>query len=54
MRNEGIQMKRVKPVYSYILLVAAVLMCLYGFLSGQALNVLQKAVNICMECIGLG
>jgi hypothetical protein len=47
-------MKKGKTVYSYILLIVAVLMCLYGFLSGQALSVLQKAVNICMECIGLG
>lgn len=42
------------PAYTYILLAVALIMCLYGFLSGQAQSVLTKAVNICMECIGLG
>ena len=40
--------------FTYIMLFMAIIMCLYGFLSGQAEAVLTKAVNICMECIGLG
>lgn len=32
----------------------AVAFILYGFLSGGALAVLTKAINICTECIGLG
>ena len=46
--------KRNPNIITYILLVLAIAMCLYGFLSGQAQTVLTKAVNICMECIGLG
>ncbi len=45
---------RFRSIYTYILLVLAVAMCIYGALNGQAAAVWQKAVNICMECIGLG
>ena len=27
---------------------------LYGVFSGQALAVLQKAIRVCLECIGIG
>ena len=47
-------MKNRNSLLSYILLVLAMSLCLYGFLSGQAEAVWTKAVNICMECIGLG
>ncbi|MBR0385303.1 MAG: hypothetical protein IJI05_01990 [Erysipelotrichaceae bacterium] len=40
--------------FTYIMLFMTIIMCLYGFFSGQAEAVLTKAVNICMECIGLG
>lgn len=36
------------------LLFAAAGMCIYGALRGEMHDVLIKAVNICMECIGLG
>ena len=36
------------------ILIAAMGMCLYGVVSGETEIILMKAVNICMECIGLG
>lgn len=35
-------------------LVLAVCMTAYGIYRGEAPIVLNKAVNICLECIGLG
>lgn len=37
-----------------LLLVAAVAMIIIGVANGEAQTVLQKAVNICLECIGIG
>lgn len=37
-----------------ILLAAAVVMIVAGLANGEARTVLQKAVNICLECIGIG
>lgn len=36
------------------LLVAAFAMIVYGVSRGEVSVVLTKAINICMECIGLG
>ena len=36
------------------ILAAAVLLLIWGFVSGGAADVLTKAINICTECIGLG
>ena len=38
----------------YVLLIAAIVLAVFGFLSGGTADVLTKAVNICTECIGLG
>lgn len=35
-------------------LTAAVLFLIYGVSRGEAAIVLNKAIHICMECIGLG
>lgn len=38
-----------------LLLCAAAAVCLaWGVMQGQDQTVFRKAVNICMECIGLG
>lgn len=36
------------------LLLASVLMIAYGVIRGEVETVWIKAVNICLECIGLG
>ena len=41
-------------VLRIVLLVAAVAMILVGILNGGVHDVLQKAIKICTECIGLG
>ena len=37
-----------------VLLVLGFGMCCFGFWRGEALTVLIKGSNICLECIGLG
>ena len=37
-----------------LLLTAAVVCILWGLWRGEARIILQKAVRVCMECIGLG
>lgn len=37
-----------------VLAIAGTALLLYGVFSGQALTVLRKAANICLECIGIG
>lgn len=37
-----------------LLFVAAVAMIIVGVANGETRTVLQKAVNICLECIGIG
>lgn len=43
-----------KKMLQGILLLAAVGMIGYGVFRGELSIVFQKAVNICLECIGLG
>lgn len=38
----------------YALFVIAVVFIAYGLLRREQLVVLKKAINICLECIGLG
>lgn len=43
-----------KKVISGITLAIACAFIWYGVARGEAVIVLNKAVNICLECIGLG
>lgn len=43
-----------RHVWQGILLTAAVFMIIYGVSRGEVETVLNKAVNICLECVGLG
>ena len=45
--------EKIGPV-PFVLIAAAVALIVAGTLSGEAQLVLTKAVNICMECIGIG
>jgi len=44
----------VLPYIKYGLLVIAILFICFGICRGEHLIVLKKAINICLECIGLG
>lgn len=37
-----------------VTLLAAVVCIIFGISRGEQLTVLQKAVNICLQCIGIG
>lgn len=43
-----------KNIATGILITAAVCLIAVGIVTGEQLDVMQKAVNICLECIGVG
>lgn len=47
-------MNKVKPFTKYILLGISLLFIGIGMIREEHLVVLKKAVNICLECIGVG
>lgn len=47
-------MNKAKTAIRAALLVTAAAFLAFGLQRGEAAVVLQKAVNICFECIGLG
>ena len=46
--------EKTRWVLPLLLLAAAVGFIAYGVIRGEAAMVLTKAINICLECIGLG
>lgn len=45
---------RTRRLIAGAILVVAVTMLVYGIYRGEVSIVLNKAVNVCLECIGLG
>lgn len=43
-----------KKMIQGIIIVSAIAMTAYGVYRGEQVIVLNKAINICLECIGLG
>lgn len=43
-----------KNISGFILLVIGAVFVCIGILHGEPLQVMQKAVKICLECIGIG
>ena len=52
-RNKEME-KRTRRLIAGAILVVAVMMIIYGIYRGEVSIVLNKAVNVCLECIGLG
>ena len=47
-------MKRLSKYMPYGLLVMAALFIVFGLLRGERLIIVEKAVRLCLECIGVG
>jgi len=47
-------MKEVPTKVTVILIPLAMALCAFGIFRGEMAVVLAKAVNICLECIGIG
>ena len=46
--------KKVSLTVSAVLLAAGIAMLLFGIFRGEAETVLEKAIRICLECVGIG
>lgn len=52
--NPQEQHLRARNILRIALFLAAVIMLAVGIADGEVQTVFQKAVNICLECIGIG
>ncbi len=43
-----------KAAAQVVLLIAGVAMLCFGIWRGEAAAVLSKAINVCLECVGIG
>ena len=43
-----------RQILSWLLLIAAICIIGFGILRDEQAVVLKKAINICLECIGIG
>ena len=46
--------KPVKVVIPAVILFAGIIMMFFGILRGEPQMIFQKAIRICLECIGIG
>ena len=46
--------KKIRIIISCTLLITGITMMLLGILRGEAETVFEKAIRVCMECIGIG
>lgn len=46
--------RQIRTILFVALAIAGAAFVAYGIASGQAAAVLNKAIRICMECIGIG
>lgn len=46
--------KRLRPFLTLALALTGVAFLVVGILRGEAGEVLQKAIRVCLECIGVG
>ena len=56
-KNKGewrIRMNKVQNLQRIIILILAVAAIIFGIMQQEHMVVMKKAVNICMECIGVG
>ena len=45
---------RKRKVFGLVVIVAAVAMIMFGIFREEATDVFNKAIRICLECIGIG
>jgi hypothetical protein len=52
--SDILESKNMKHKIKYILLFLSLVFMAAGTYRGEVLEVLKKAINICLECIGIG